>query len=104
MNPTDSLISAARHHMNLGAELADSQSATAFAAQIRLAAAALPATHADNPPEDARRMGDTSIVGHLEAALECLDAIKPLVGPPDLQLSAWHVHELRRIATGALAS
>lgn len=69
----------------------------ALAGQIRLAAATIPATWA---PDDPLPTGG-DVQAHLEQALDCLDRIEPLDGPPDLPLIAWHVHELHRIAAPA---
>lgn len=67
-----------------------------FAPLIRLTAGVLP------PARDGRRPvlpGRLTCIQHLTAAEDALDEIAPLDGPPDLQLCAWHIHELRRIAS-----
>ncbi|MFC6706797.1 hypothetical protein [Flexivirga alba] len=72
-----------------------------FAQQIRLAAARLPLVdreHYRPPPEQ------LSLGRHLSAALHALDEVPPLDGPADLQLCAWHIHELQRLAAHEAAS
>jgi hypothetical protein len=46
----------------------------------------------------------SSVVTELRAALDALDRISPADGPPDLQVWAWHVSELLRLAGEAEAS
>ena len=87
------LHSAAQKVDDLG-RLHDSPSLRAFAGQIRLNAAGL--SH-DPWSTDSRRVG-WSIHEQLQAALDTLDEIHPLDGPPDLPMWAWHVADLVRIA------
>ena len=103
MPDTALLLVRAALHLERAADLAEPAD-PALAGQIRLAAATLPIglDHQDFAPlgtDDGDDVGD-----HLELALDCLDQIRPLEGPADLQLCAWHIHELRRIATAGVAS
>jgi hypothetical protein len=68
-----------------------SASWSALAGQLRLVAAGLSPT-AQTAPITARPFG---IHDHLDAALASLEQIAPLDGPPDLQLWAWQVVDLR---------
>lgn len=99
------LLDLAAAHLHAAAVLADEGDAdltfgSAFAGQIRLAAATLPvlAPLALPESETAGWIGQ-DMIGQLRAALYALDQIHPLHGPPDLRVCAWHVHELIRIAT-----
>ena len=105
MPDTALLLAHAALHLEVAADLAQPAD-PAFAGQIRLAAATVPAdTWTEEAEESAIRRDDTAdVVDHLELALDCLDQIAPLAGPADLQLCAWHIHELRRIATAGVAS
>jgi hypothetical protein len=89
------LIAAAQHADNLAGPDADATSWpwSALAGQLRLVAAGLSTTApaADIAP---RPFG---IQDHLDAALASLDQIAPLDGPPDLQLWAWRVVDLRSV-------
>ena len=91
------LQAAAQHADNLadlGAHLGGgdtSASWSALAGQLRLVAAGLSPT-AQTAPITARPFG---IHDHLDAALASLEQIAPLDGPPDLQLWAWQVVDLR---------
>ena len=87
------LHAAARHADELG-EQQDSPIMQAFAGQIRLTAGGL--TH-DPDPTDAGQPGG-SITEELQRALDTLNEIPSLEGPPDLAMWAWHVAELIRIA------
>ena len=87
-------LHAAAHTVDNLAHLRDSPSLRAFAGQIRLNAAEL--SH-DTWPTDGQPAGG-SIPEQLQAALDTLDEIHPLEGPPDLPLWAWHVADLVRIA------
>lgn len=99
MPDTATLMAAANLHLRCAAAIAEPDDA-ALASQIRLAAATLLSAMDDGdnlaypsgPP-------DVNLLGHLEQSLNCLDSIPPREGPADLQLCAWHIHELRRIAT-----
>ncbi len=115
------LLDRAADHLTRAADLAEPTD-PAFAGQIRLAAAALPtavgqpglggdleaAADPDDRDSGPTRHTDTTetpdVTGLLELALDSLDQIPPLDGPADLQLCAWHLHELRRIAATGLAS
>ena len=108
MTPTESLLTTAAAHLHHAAVLAEQDWHPALAGQIRLAAASLPAAGEPEPPLDAsilRPLAEgTDVAGLLALALDCLDQIPPLAGPADLQLSAWHLHELRRIAAAGVLS
>jgi hypothetical protein len=71
-----------------------------LAGQIRLIANGL--SLSPDPGPDTGRT--SSVVAELRAALDALDRISPADGPPDLQVWAWHVSELLRLARGAEAS
>ena len=64
-----------------------------LAGQLRLVGAGLSPT-APTAEITPRPFG---IQDHLEAALASLDRIAPLDGPPDLQLWAWRVMDLRSV-------
>ena len=87
------LSTAAQHADNLADTDADGDSSpwSALAGQLHLVVAGLSPTapYAQITP---RPFG---IQDHLDAALACLDRIAPLDGPPDLQLWAWRVVDLR---------
>lgn len=94
------LIDVAHGHLDAAADSAqwatrDAVTGSAFAAQIRLAAAGLPEAAPDEV--DVSPLPGADVVTHLRLALAALDEIPPLDGPPDLPLCAWHVHELFRI-------
>ena len=105
MPDTALLLARSALHLEVAANLAE-RADPALAGQIRLAAATMPAdTWPDAADEAAIRRDDSAdVADHLELALDCLDQIAPLAGPADLQLCAWHIHELRRIATAGIAS
>lgn len=106
MTTTTALLDRAADHLTRAADLAEPTD-PAFAGQIRLAAATLPAGARDtgsDPLDSPHSANDIDIADHLDRALDCLDQIPPLDGPADLQLCAWHLHELRRIATSGIAS
>ena len=101
MTTTTELLDTAAGHLHVAAARADelghqrsSPSMLALAGQIRLTAAGL---SQDPDPEPPGRPG-RSITEHLSSGLALLDRIHPLDGPPDLQLWAWHVAELVRVA------
>jgi hypothetical protein len=101
MTTTAELLDTAAGHLHAAAARADelghrrsSPSILAFAGQIRLTAAGLSQDPDPDPPVAPGR----SIAEHLGMGLSLLDRINPLDGPPDLQLWAWHVAELVRIA------
>ncbi len=104
MTSTDQMMARAAAHLDRAADVADARGDWAFAAQIRLAAATLPGRPDDPDYADTQSEGGEDLVDHLGRALDALDAIAPLDGPADLQLCAWHIHELRRIATESVAS
>ncbi len=94
---TQDLLDQAHAHLEHAAALASD----GFALQVRLAAATLPPLQHHRPVT----APDTPTVhAHLDAALAALDAIDPSDGPADLQLCAWHIHELRRLEQHGLAS
>ena len=105
------LLDRAADHLTRAADLAETTD-PAFAGQIRLAAATLPSGTGDSdlvpaPSRDnwpAPFASTADVAGQLERALDCLDQIPPLAGPADLQLCAWHLHELRRIGANGIAS
>ncbi len=101
MPDVDDLLGLAAAHLATAAHLADHRDGTrdgawaAFAGQIRLTAAGLPAVAPDTPAIPA---APGTVHGHLSAALDAMDHIDPLDGPADLQLWAWHIAELARLA------
>ena len=101
MTNATELLDRAAGHLHSAAErvdnlagLHDSPSLRAFAGQIRLNAAGL--SHDPWPTDGQPAAG--SIPEQLQAALDTLDEIHPLEGPPDLPLWACHVADLVRIA------
>jgi hypothetical protein len=86
---------AAQHADNLADADADGLSCVwaALAGQLRLVSGGLSLTA---PPAEItpRPFG---VQDHLDAALASLDRIAPLDGPPDLQLWAWRVADLRSV-------
>lgn len=88
------LLHAAAAHADELCAQHDSPILRAFAGQIRLTAGGL--TH-DPVPTDAGQAAG-SIAEQLQTALDTLDQIPPLEGPPDLAMWAWHIAELLRIA------
>lgn len=107
MPATADLLDRAAQHLTHAADLAEPTD-PAFAGQIRLAAATLPlgggGNDHDGPNGPATSVEAADVADLLDRALDCLDQIPPLDGPADLQLCAWHIHELRRIATSGIAS
>jgi hypothetical protein len=87
------LHAAAQHADNLADQDADGASSlwSARAGQLRLVGAGLSPTA---PPAE---ITPRSVPDHLDAALASLDRIAPLDGPPDLQLWAWQVVDLRSV-------
>lgn len=99
---TINLIGLASLHLEAAVETArlmapDSIAGAAFAGQIELAAATLPFVDASLGDEPDLPAGD--VADHLRWALDTLDEIPPLEGPTDVQLCAWHIHELVRMVT-----
>jgi hypothetical protein len=101
MTSATELLDRAAGHLHAAAQQADelghlydSASLRAFAGQIRLNAAGLNC----DPESTESRWVDCSIPEQLQAALDTLDEIHPLEGPPDLPMWAWHVADLVRIA------
>lgn len=92
------LIATAVDHLQRAASVAEATDPH-LAGQIRLAAATLP-----GDPAEVTDAPVGEVANHLAHALDCLDQVPPLDGPADLQLCAWHIHELRRIATTKAAS
>jgi hypothetical protein len=99
MPETDALLVTAADHLEFAAGLAEPQDPD-LAGQIRLAAATLPA----EPDLRATPDGPAEVHEQLALAIACLDRIAPLAGPPDLQLSVWHLHQLLQVPTRAGAS
>ena len=100
MPTTTELLDHCAGHLHAAAQRADrlgepedSPGLPAFAGQIRLTAAGL---SQDPGPTDWWAGG--SMAEHLQSALDTLDQIPPLDGPPDLPMWAWHVADLIRIA------
>ena len=98
---TQALIAIAHGHLEAAAATAERTSTdaitrSAFAAQIRLAAATLPEIDVN---ESCGPLPEADVATHLRDALAALDDIPPLDGPGALPLCGWHVHELLRIAT-----
>ena len=89
------LQAAAQHADSLTHADADGASSpwSALAGQLRLVGAGLSPTA---PPAEItpRPFG---VQDHLDAALDSLDRIAPLDGPPDLQLWAWRIVDLRAV-------
>jgi hypothetical protein len=87
-------LSAAAQHADILAD-ADGDGASslwsALAGQLRLVGAGLSPTAA--PAQITPR--PFGVQDHLDAALASLDQIAPLDGPPDLQLWAWRIVDLR---------
>lgn len=109
MPSATALLDRAADHLTRAADLAETTD-PAFAGQIRLAAATLPGV-ADNSDlahdtddQPASLPGTADVEDELRHALDCLDQVAPLDGPPDLQLCAWHLYELCRIAAHGIAS
>jgi len=107
---TVTLLDRAADHLARAADLAETIN-PALASQIRLAAATLPGVAEDSDLDPVPKFDDPApspatpdIADLLEQALVCLDQVPPLDGPADLQLCAWHMHELRRIAGNGIAS
>ena len=111
MPSATALLDRAADHLTRAADLAETTD-PAFAGQIRLASATLPGVADDS---DLVHVPDTEhspasfpstagIEDQLRQALDCLDQVAPLDGPPDMQLCAWHLHELCRIAAHGIAS
>jgi hypothetical protein len=90
------LHAAAQHADNHADNLTNADASSlwsALAGQLRLVGAGLSPTA---PPAQItpRSFG---VQDHLDAALASLDRIAPLDGPPDLQLWAWQVVDLRSV-------
>ena len=66
----------------------------ALAAQIRLARATLTTA----PPEEASAAyPESSVLAELHGAVDALDRVEPLDGPPELLLVGWNIAELIRL-------
>ena len=89
------LRAAAQHADNLADHDADGASSlwSTLAGQLRLVGAGLSPT----PPPAQITPRPFGIHDHLDVALASLDQIAPLDGPPDLQLWAWRVADLRAV-------
>lgn len=103
MTTSTELLDRAAGHLHAAAQRADelghrhdSPSLLALAGQIRLNAAEL-----SHSPEPAGQPFDCSIQEQLHAALDTLDEVSPLDGPPDLQIWACHVADLIHLAKTA---
>ncbi len=99
MNRTAQLMNSSAGHLHAAARAAEHQAGDARAPELRTLAALARATAAlistiPDPPND-----HLGVDGHLAAALDAIDAVDPAAGPADLALLAWHVHDLRRLAT-----
>lgn len=92
-------LDAAAAHLDAAADLAQADPAprgAVLAAMIRLVRAGV----SPGMPGDARsRETAASVREHLLTALEHLDDVEPLDGPPELVVWAWHLHELIDVAT-----
>lgn len=93
----NALIGLAHRHLEAAGEAAriaasDSVTGDAFDGQIQLVAATLPIV--DEAWDDEPTLPAGDVADHLRWALDTLDEIPPLEGPTDLQLCAWHIHEL----------
>lgn len=86
-------LHAAAHQADQLGEQRDSPVLLAFAGQIRLTAAGL-----SHDPEPTHWTAGASMAEQLQSALDTLDEIPPLDGPPDLPMWAWHVADLIQIA------
>lgn len=100
MTTTTELIDRAAGHLHAAAQQAerlgerqDSPGMLAFAGQIRLTAAGL-----SQDPDPPAYRPYCSMAEQLQSALDTLDEIPPLDGPPDLPMWAWHVVDLIRLA------
>ena len=93
------LLAASDRADQLGTEL-DSPDLLGLAGQIRLIANGLSLSPQPGPDEEKA----SSVVAELRAALDALDRISPADGPADLQVWAWHVSELLRLAGEAEVS
>jgi hypothetical protein len=100
MTTATELLDRAAGHLHAAAQRADrlgerqdSPGLLAFAGQIRLTAAGL-----SQDPEPTDWGAGGSMAERLQSALDALDEIAPLDGPPDLPMWAWHVADLIRLA------
>lgn len=100
MTTATELLDRAAGHLHAAAQQADrlgerqdSPGLLAFAGQIRMTAAGL-----SQDPEPAHWWAGASMAEQLQSALDTLDEIPPLDGPPDLPTWAWHVVDLIRLA------
>jgi hypothetical protein len=98
-NDTDTLLDEAAGHLRAAADLAEARGGPdvfsewhGLASQISLTASGVshyPAVPPQNPSQ---------VSGALRAAIDTLDGITPLSGPPDLVLWIWHIRELLHLA------
>jgi hypothetical protein len=93
------LLAASDRADQLGTQLG-SPDLLGLGGQIRLIANGLSLS----PNQDPDIGHASSVVAELRAALDALDRISPADGPPDLQVWAWHVSELLRLAGEAEVS
>jgi len=101
MTSSDQRLDEAAGHLHHAAAAAERQAGDRPAPELRTIAALARATAALISPTPAQPDADIGIGSSLSAALEALDFIEPGDGPADLPLLAWHVHDLRRVATEA---
>lgn len=98
-NSPYTLLDEAAGHLHAAAQLAETRGGTdifsewhGLASQISLTASGVshyPAGPTQNPSQ---------VSGALRAAIDTLDGITPLSGPPDLVLWIWHIRELLHLA------
>ncbi len=102
MTSTDQRLHEAARYLYLAAAAAVHQAGDSPAPELLTIAALARATAAlisATPALPENRAG-AGIASSLRAALDALESIRPGDGPADLPLLEWHVHDLRRIATG----
>jgi hypothetical protein len=91
---TTARLDAAAAHLDTAADLAQADpaaSSAVLAAMIRIVRAGI----TPGLPDEVRAPASTETVREqLLAALDHLDHVEPLDGPPDLLAWAWHLHEL----------
>ena len=95
---TDALIAEATTRLARAANLAGQRgtaASDALAAQIRLARATLTTAPPDEPSDAPH---GSSVLAELHGALDALDLVEPLKGPPELLLVGWNIAELTRLA------
>lgn len=100
MTSTDQRLHEAAGYLYLAAAAAEHQAGDSPAPELLTIAALARATAALISPTPAQPDADADVASSLTAGLESLESIEPGDGPADLPLLEWHVHDLRRIATG----